>query len=217
LADRGKSQEARDHHERALALAPAVAPFYTRYARFLLSTRRWAAALRLADTALEHDPRSASAFLVRSSALRAQGHLSAAEAAVREALALDPNSAAAHKALGRVHLARDEGDEAFDCFREALRLDPNDPALKRELIRSVEARLPFIGVMWRYGQSSLRHRAFWTAITALSFVWCCLTGWTNPGLALVFAVFYLFDLVWGFFVWVVDPLVTYAVRKGWVK
>lgn len=36
-------------------------------------------------------------------------------------------------------------------------------------------------------------------------------------LALLFGVFYLFDLIWGFFVWVVDPLVTHAVLKGWIK
>ncbi|MFN2225817.1 MAG: hypothetical protein ACK2UY_05910, partial [Anaerolineae bacterium] len=92
-----------------------------------------------------------------------------------------------------------------------------DAVLKRELVRAVEARLPFVGVMWRYGQTSLSHRLFWTAITLLSFLTCCLTGWTNPGLALLFGLFYLFDLAWGFFVWVVDPLVTHAVLEGWIK
>ncbi len=217
LADRGKRQEARDHHERAIALAPTVATFHTRYAHFLLRTERWAAALREANAGLKHNPRAADALLVRASVFRAQGHLSLAEAAVREALALEPNSAIAHEALGRIHLARDEGNEAFDCLREALRLDPTDKALKRELISAVEAKLPFIGVMWRYGQASLSHRLFWTAITLFSFIWCCLTGWTNPGLALVFSIFYLFDLIWGFFVWVVDPAITYAVTKGWIK
>jgi hypothetical protein len=48
-------------------------------------------------------------------------------------------------------------------------------------------------------------------------VWCCLTGWTNPGVTLIFGAFYLFDLIWGLFVWVVDPLITYAVRRGWIK
>jgi hypothetical protein len=98
-----------------------------------------------------------------------------------------------------------------------LRLDPTDEPLKRELIRAVEAKLFLIGVMWRYGQSSLSHRVFWTAITLGSFVWCCLTGWTNPGLTLFFGVFYLFDVIWGLFVWVVDPAITYAVKKGWIK
>ena len=37
------------------------------------------------------------------------------------------------------------------------------------------------------------------------------------GLALLFGLFYLFDLAWGFFVWVVDPLVTHAVLEGWIK
>lgn len=217
LTDRGKRQEARAHHERAITLAPAVPAFHTRYARFLLRTRRWAASLREANAALKLDPRHVNAFLIRADVLRAQGHLSAAETAVHEALALEPNSAAAHQALGRIHLARDEGDEALACFREALRLDPTDEVLKRELIRSVEARLPVIGVMWRYGQVSMSHRVFWTAINLFSFVWCCLTGWSNPGLTLLFSVFYLFDLIWGFFVWVVDPLVTHAVMKGWIK
>lgn len=35
--------------------------------------------------------------------------------------------------------------------------------------------------------------------------------------ALLFGVFYLFDLLWGLFVWVVDPAITYAVLKGWIR
>lgn len=217
LADRRKRQEARDHHERAIALAPTVTAFRTRYARFLLRTERWAAALREANIALKHDPRSVSAFLVRASVLRAQGHLSQAEAAVREALALEPNSSAAHEALGRIHLARDAGDEAFDCFREALRLDPTDETLKRELIRGVEAKLPFIGVLWRYGQASVGQRVLWTALAGFSFTLCCLTGWTNPGIALLFGIFHLFNLILALFYWVVDPAITYAVKRGWIK
>jgi tetratricopeptide (TPR) repeat protein len=217
LASRGKYQEARQHHERAVALAPNVPAFHVRYGALLLNTDRWAAALRQANVALKLDPRDVDALLVRAMALRAQGHLPEAEAAVREALARAPNHALAHHALGLIHLNRDEGDEAFACFREALRLNPNDERLKRQLVRAVEARLPLIGAMWRYGQSSLSRRLLWTAVNLFSFVWCCATAWTNPVLGLIFGVFQIFNLVWGLFVWVVDPAITHAVMKGWIK
>lgn len=36
-------------------------------------------------------------------------------------------------------------------------------------------------------------------------------------LALLFGIFSLLDLIWAFFVWVVDPLVTHAVLEGWIQ
>jgi hypothetical protein len=39
----------------------------------------------------------------------------------------------------------------------------------------------------------------------------------ESGQQVMTADWYLFDITWGFFVWIVDPLFTHAMMKGWIR
>ena len=218
--------EAQTHYQRALALAPQVAAFHVRYAWFLLSKRvsdlarakTLQAAQREAETALALDPRSAAAHLAHAEALRQQRRLRQAETSIREALSISPEDARAHEMLGNVHIDLNQGAKAFANYCEALRLDPMDRAVKRKVILSMQAKLPVIGWFWRLGQQSTwGHRILWALFTAMTVFLSVQTGWSEPDLVVIYVTFYALIVLWGLFLWIIDPAITYAVTKGWIK
>jgi protein O-GlcNAc transferase len=93
LVTQGRYQEAQHHYEQSIAVEPRVAGFYTRYARFLLTRKDVMEdvmkALRYTNTALQLDPQSTEAHLVRAQALSAQWRFDEAEDSIRNALAIE--------------------------------------------------------------------------------------------------------------------------------
>ena len=222
----GQDDKAQAHHHRAISLAPQVSAFHARFARFLLykcaSSQAWPRMLKTAQreiqTALELDPQNAAAHLIYAATLRVQRCFPQAEAAVREALALAPDNASAHEMLGDIHIDLNRGAEAFASFREALRLNPANNAVKRKVSLAMQAKLPVIRWFWRVGQqNSLGHRALWVGFTVMVLFLSCLTGWRVAGLAVAYVTFYTLIVLWGLFLWVVDPVITHGVIRGWIK
>ena len=226
----GGNWEARDHHERAVSLAPEAARFHTRYAAFLLDVCQFSlqasAELRAAwehiETALRLEPGNVTAHLLAAEALQRRRRFAEAEASVRRALALAPEQRRAHEMLGDLYAERGQAAEAFACYREAMRLDPRDEPLKRKLIAALEARVPLLGTFWRLGlYAGWQYRMLWVCFTALiSFVYIQAgrqVGFHHAQVVIYGGTFALLILIWGAFLWVVDPLMTTAVIRGWIS
>jgi tetratricopeptide (TPR) repeat protein len=79
-----------------------------------------------ADSALDLDPNSVSALLVRSEADWRQGGYDAAIADARRALQLRPDEPRAYVLRARAYFAKGDHDSALADANEALRIDPRD-------------------------------------------------------------------------------------------
>jgi Flp pilus assembly protein TadD len=217
LDKRNKRREARKHYERALALEPSEPQFLVSYADSLFRAGKVDEALFHVDAALQLAPRDVTAHLLRGSCLMDRDP-ETAEAAFLQALAIDPNDFRAHLLLGEIYLwVHDDGRRAAACFRQALHADPNNEFVKTELIRVWAARLPVLGVFWRFARTRWPHRLSWLVIMTLLLAWCFLSEWAKPEMVLIYGICFALALLWGLFVWLVDPLITRAVLRGWIK
>jgi len=226
----GGHWEAGEHHERAVSLAPETALFHTRYAAFLLDVCRFSlqasaesrAAWEHIETALRLEPENVTAYLLAAEALRRRRRFAEAEASVRRALTLAPEQRRAHEMLGDLYDERGRTAEAFACYREALRIDPRDEPLKRKLIVALEARVPLFGTFWRLGlYTGWQYRVLWICLTALiAFVYVQAgrqVGFHHAQVIIYGGTFAFLILLWGAFLWVIDPRVTAAVIRGWIS
>jgi len=226
----GGNWEAREHHEWAVSLDPEAAPFHTRYAAFLLDISRFSlkasaeqrAAWEHIRTALRRDPAYVDAHLLAAEALLRRRRYVEAEAAVRQVLALDPNHGYAHELLGDLHAEGGRTAGAFAGYREALRIDPTREPLKFKLIAVIESRVPALGTFWRLGlYTGWSYRVLWAVLTALLTFIYVQYGWQvgfHHAQVVIYGITFGFLIVlWGAFLWVIDPLVTLAVIRGWIE
>lgn len=123
----GRPQEALEHAERTVALAPEVG--YGHALRSLAlgaDLRRRRDAVDAAREAVRLDPEEPFHHRVLAVAcLRSRWWPEALDAAGR-AVALDPEDADAHGVLGAALMGSGRADEAEAAYREALRLEPGD-------------------------------------------------------------------------------------------
>ena len=98
-------------------------------------------ALRVANLALERQPRDVLALTARGDALYAMGLRDAALAAYQTAVAIEPNAVAAEIGLGRV-LVRTDSTAAETAFRVALARDPDNVLALNNLgvVRDMQGR-----------------------------------------------------------------------------
>ena len=93
----GRIEEAEDAYQQALDRCPRYDKALTDFAELRLHQRRYEDALQLADTAIEVQPRNASAWVLRSRALRQLGRAAEALDSIEQALAIDPYERAARE------------------------------------------------------------------------------------------------------------------------
>jgi spermidine synthase len=98
-----------------------------------LAAQRPEAALRLADAAIEVEPREPSAHLLRGTALSASGRHREAVEAIRAGLALRPDRWISHYQLAHALLALGLEGDAREALREAVALNPVHAVLREEL------------------------------------------------------------------------------------
>lgn len=86
-----------------------------------------AAASKLFENVLRHEPRNISALNGRGYVFLQQNHLPQSAADFQKSLALNPNQHFAHKMLGIVQGVMDQLDASLKSFAAALALDSKDP------------------------------------------------------------------------------------------
>ncbi len=219
LGGRHNRRAAKQHFAHSLASKPDEAIFYDRYARF-----HWPgnpkAAKRANEQALRLNPRLVDALLFRAAMLLPKRRYAEAESAIRQALAVEPNDGTAHAMLTDVQLLRYHPNDALASAREALRLDPNNPALRRNLVLALQAKIPLLGRFWAVNTYNPRAaRITWLLMALCGVCVCCPTVvklTTTDSLLTVGCLGSLF-LLWGLFLWIIDPLMTYLVLNGKIK
>ena len=89
-------------------------------------------------------------------------------------------------------------------------------------LKLLMARVPLFGTFWRLGlYTGWQYRILWVCFTALiSFVYVQAgrqVGFHHAQVVIYGGMFALLILLWGAFLWVIDPLVTSAVINGWIR
>jgi tetratricopeptide (TPR) repeat protein len=133
LMERGRSDEAIAHHQRAVALMPDYAAGYNNLGAAQRAAGRLDDAVASYRRALEIKPDFASASYNLANALLEQGKAGDSAASFRRAIEQNPNSVEAHNNLG-IALAK-EGDltGAMNEFRAALAIDERSVHAHRNL------------------------------------------------------------------------------------
>jgi tetratricopeptide (TPR) repeat protein len=120
--------------EQAIALAPTIALTYQQYADFALRSGDWAAALLLAQRAVDLDATDGTAFGILGWAQYHEGNLAAAQAAFAQAVKWEPDSADFHLGLGTAYFQQGKFVAARQAMQRSLMLDPTyEPTLTLQL------------------------------------------------------------------------------------
>jgi protein O-mannosyl-transferase len=126
LLQKGKTEEAIAHYNKALELDPNYGEGHYNLANALLRVGRTEEAIAHYEKALEIYPKNISARYNLASVLVQGGRVEDGIAHFRKALELNPRNAGAHNNLGVTLLRLGRSDEAAAHFREALAVDPNN-------------------------------------------------------------------------------------------
>lgn len=126
LLQKGKTDEAIAHYNKALELDPNYGEGHYNLANALLRLGRTEEAVTHYEKALEIYPKNIPARYNLASVLVQSGRVDEGIAHYRKALELNPKNAAAHNNLGVTLLRLGRAEEAAAHFRQALALDPNN-------------------------------------------------------------------------------------------
>lgn len=126
LLQKGKTDEAIAHYNKALELDPNYGEGHYNLANALLRLGRTEEAVAHYEKALEIYPNNIPARYNLASVFVQSGRVEEGMAHYRKALELNPRNAAAHNNLGATLLRLGRVDEAAAHYREALALDPNN-------------------------------------------------------------------------------------------
>ncbi|WP_232504396.1 tetratricopeptide repeat protein [Sulfuricella denitrificans] len=125
LSGQGKSSEALDALQRAIALSRDDAEAHSNLGNALKNLRRFSEAETSYRQAIKIRPNFAEAQCNLGVVLVEQGRLSEAEANLRRALEIKPNHADAHNNLGIALMKQERLSEAEPCFQQALKIKPD--------------------------------------------------------------------------------------------
>ena len=126
LLQKGKTNEAIAHYQKALELDPNYGEGHYNLANALLRLGRTEEAVAHYERALEIYPRNISARYNLASVLVQSGRVEEGIAHYREVLEMNPKHAAAHNNLGLTLLRSGRAEEAAVHYRQALAIDPNN-------------------------------------------------------------------------------------------
>jgi tetratricopeptide (TPR) repeat protein len=124
LNDRGESQRARAHAERAIDIYPANPTSHSALARACFDLGLYDEAEREYLLALEIDPDKTNRMISLAMVYTKQERFADAERVYRHAIALEPEEAGHRFNLGGLLASLERWDEAGALFDEAIRLDP---------------------------------------------------------------------------------------------
>jgi len=133
LLEKGLSDQAIAHHERAIALRPDYAPAYNNLGAALRAAGRLDDAVARYQQALAIKPDFASASYNLANALLEQGKAGDSVESFRRSLASNPNSVEAHNNLGTALANRGDAAGAIAEFRAALAIDNRSVHAHRNL------------------------------------------------------------------------------------
>lgn len=125
LSGQGKSSEALDVLQKAIALSKGDAEAHSNLGNAMKSLRRFSEAETSYRQALKINPNFAEAQCNLGVIFVEQGRPKDAEASLRRALRIKPNHADAHNNLGIALMKQERLTEAEPCFRQALKIKPN--------------------------------------------------------------------------------------------
>jgi predicted O-linked N-acetylglucosamine transferase (SPINDLY family) len=133
LLSTGRTAEAIETLEKAVALAPNDPELHSSLGGALLTAGRAVEALEVLDRAVAANPRSASARVNRSGALRQLNRFQEARADADMAAAAEPGLASAHSNAGAARQALGDHQGALVSFGRGLAAQPDDPILLTNL------------------------------------------------------------------------------------
>lgn len=139
LLHQGKVDEALEHLQTSLAIAPEVADTHLSMGNALLQKGQHTEAIAQYRRALELRPDFAGAHLNLGAALQYSGQLNEAIAEYERALELNPDLAQAHNNLGVALQDAGRVKEAIPHFQKALELQPGYQAAADNLARALKA------------------------------------------------------------------------------
>ena len=123
-ADRGRQDEAIQHHREALRIEPGFAIAHLNMANALLEQGKSGEAIEHYDEAIRIVPNYARAYTNKGGALTRQKRYEEALAAHRMALKIEPEFAEAYNGLGNTLMRQGKFEEAKENFNQALKLNP---------------------------------------------------------------------------------------------
>lgn len=121
----GKNEEAIEFIEKAIALKPMAASFYTNAGEAYRALNKLDEAIARYKRALSLNPKVPEAHNNLGLALQGKGQLEEATACYRRALSLKPDFHLAHNNLGNALNAQGRLEESIACYRRALSLKPD--------------------------------------------------------------------------------------------
>lgn len=139
LLHQGKVDEALEHLQTSLAIAPEVADTHLSMGNALLQKGQRTEAIAQYRRALELRPDFAGAHLNLGAALQYSGQLNEAIAEYERALELNPDLAQAHNNLGVALQDAGRVKEAIPHFQKALELQPGYQTAADNLARALKA------------------------------------------------------------------------------
>ncbi len=140
LLDRGRTAEAVEHLERAIALKPDHELAYYLLGLARRQQKRLDEAERWLREALKISPEYVEALAVLAEVLAEEKRLDEAEQTARRALELDPRSAVATASLAAIRLRQGLDEEGLELLRTAVSLDPHDASLRLRLADELRRR-----------------------------------------------------------------------------
>lgn len=212
--------------QKAIQLLPTEPQFYVHYA-VIVHARNWRKAINLLCQALQVDGRCYEAYRFRGAVLNKQEQYADAQNDLLSSLRIFPNDPLALELLGDSYLAVGQAKQSFECYRQALHINPKSHSIKEKITEALEARLPWIGNFWRafqiqHSQKGKPKRTFasiyvggWLVILILSAI-----GLSHLAAVVAFFLIAVSCLILPSALvlnYLVDPILTFAVQKGWIK
>jgi tetratricopeptide (TPR) repeat protein len=145
LHDAGRSGEAREQAERAVALAPLLPEAHLVMAQVQFELGEFEAALGAADRVIQLAPNRTAGYVERSRLAARAKDWRSTETWARRALALDPGDEAALNNLGVALQGQGREAEALDLFARAAAANPRSDIAARNA-RSLASRIGMFSV-----------------------------------------------------------------------
>ena len=109
----------------------------------------WNNAIKLLEQGLKLNPHHDGAYRIRAMWLGKIQRFSEAHQDLRKALEIDPNNPALTRNFGRYLFGRISPIPGIFRLSRSIAIESYNKGLKLKLIHSLEARIPWIGALWR--------------------------------------------------------------------